>query len=134
VLFRSSELSYGNAIGIGFADITTDRLVSKIDYNSTWINGLTSSTTSPGATPMHFADDRTCIEKILPTCGKLDISECSIVWIPNSMDLAEAMVSENLLPELRENPEIEIVGEPQELSFDADGNLVGAFETAAAAH
>jgi hypothetical protein len=129
-----SDMSYGNAIGIGFADITTDRLVEKIDYNATWINGLTSSTTQPGATPMHFPSDKECIERILPTCGNLDVNDCTVVWIPNSMDLAECLVSENLLPELERNPEIEVVGEPQELQFDADGNLVPAFEPAHAAH
>ncbi|MEZ5362060.1 MAG: lactate racemase domain-containing protein [Bryobacterales bacterium] len=129
-----SSKSYGNAIGIGFADITTDRLVEQIDYNATWINGLTSSTTQPGATPMHFASDKECIERILPTCGNLNVEDCTIVWIPNSMDLAECMVSENLLPELRNNPEIEVLSEPAEMAFDADGNLVPAFEPALAAH
>ena len=61
-----SSMSYGNAIGVGFADIVADRLVEKIDLNATWINGLTSSTTQPGAVPMHFPTDRDCIEKILP--------------------------------------------------------------------
>src|SRR5690606_31528897 len=119
-----SDKSYGNAIGIGFADITTDRLVEQIAYNATWINGLTSSTTQPGAAPMHFASARECIERILPTCGKLNTDDCTIVWIPNSMHLAECMVSENLLPELRQNPEIEILSEPEEMEFDRDGNLV----------
>ena len=27
------------AIGIGFADIATDRLINQIDYTPTWING-----------------------------------------------------------------------------------------------
>jgi hypothetical protein len=129
-----SDKSYGNAIGVGFADITTDRLVEQIDYNATWINGLTSSTTSPGATPMHFATDRECIERILPTCGKLNTDDCTIVWIPNSMDLAECMVSENLLPALRQNPGIEVLSEPEQMDYDRDGNLVPAFEPALAAH
>jgi hypothetical protein len=129
-----SELSYGNAIGLGFADMITDRMFEKIDYNATWINGLTSSTTQPAFTPMHFADDRTCIDKLIATCGKLDVSECSIVWIQNTLELGEMLVSENLLPELRRSPQIEIVGEPQELPFDREGNLVSAFAAEAVAH
>ncbi len=128
---KLSDKSYGNAIGVGLADIVTDRLVDAIDYNATWVNGLTSSTTQPCATPMHFATDKECIEKILPTCGRLDPDECTIVWIANSMDIAECMVSENLLPELEQNPEIEVIGEPQEIAFDAEGNLVAAFEPVA---
>ncbi len=126
-----SSMSYGNAIGVGFADIVADRLVNKIDLNATWINGLTSSTTQPGAVPMHFPTDRDCIEKILPTCGRLDVSDCTICWIANSMDLADCLVSENLLAEIRQNPEIEIPGEPIELPFDEDGNLISPFARAA---
>jgi hypothetical protein len=129
-----SELSYGNAIGLGFADMITDRMFEKIDYNATWINGLTSSTTQPAFTPMHFADDRTCIDKLIATCGKLDVSECSIVWIQNTLELGELLVSENLLPELRRNPQIEIAGEPQELPFDREGNLISLFAAEAVAH
>jgi Lactate racemase N-terminal domain len=129
-----SELSYGNAIGMGFADMITDRLFEKIDYNATWINGLTSSTTQPAFTPMHFPDDRTCVEKLIATCGKLDAGECSVVWIRNTLELGEMMVSENLLPELRGNPEIEIIGEPQDLPFDSDGNLISLFAAEAVAH
>jgi hypothetical protein len=83
---------------------------------------------------MHFADDRTCVEKLIATCGKLDVGECSIVWIQNTLELGELAVSENLLPELRRNPQIEIVGEPQELPFDRDRNLISLFAAEAVAH
>jgi hypothetical protein len=126
-----SNKSYGNAIGVGFADITTDRLVNAIDYNATWVNGLTSSTTQPGSTPMHFATDRDCVEKILETCGRLDANDCSIVWIPNTMEIAECLVSENLLPEIEQNPEIKIISVPQEVDFDSAGNLIPSFEAVA---
>ncbi|MEX2299332.1 MAG: lactate racemase domain-containing protein [Bryobacterales bacterium] len=129
-----SSLSYGNAVGMGFADIISDRLFEKIDFNPTWINGLTASTTQPAFTPMHFANDRTCIDKVIATCGKLDVSECSIVWIRNTLELGELMVSENLLEELARNPDIEIAGAPQELPFDSDGNLVSMFAAEAVAH
>lgn len=126
-----SNKSYGNAIGIGFADITTDRLVDAIDYNATWVNGLTSSTTQPCSTPMHFATDRDCVEKILATCGRLDTADASIVWIPNTMDIGECLVSENLLDEVAQNPEVEVIGEPQAIEFDDAGNLRSAFQLAA---
>lgn len=125
-----SDLSYGNAIGIGFADVTTDRLAAKIDWNATWINGLTSSTTQPGALPMHFESDRDCIEKLLPTCARLDVAEATIAWIPNTMDLGELMISENLLDEVRANPEIEVLSEAAPLAFDGDDNLVEVFHKA----
>lgn len=126
-----SNKSYGNAIGVGFADITTDRLVNAIDYNATWVNGLTSSTTQPGSTPMHFPTDRDCVEKILETCGRLDPADASIAWIPNTMDIGECMVSENLLDEVKKHPDVEVIGEPQDFEFDEVGNLKPVFQAAA---
>ena len=129
-----SSLSYGNAIGIGLCDVISDKLFNKVDFEPTWVNALTASSLIAAYVPLHFADDRTCIEKIAPTCAKLDVHEVSIAWIRNTMDLHELMVSENLLDEVRRNPEIEILGEPIEIDYDADGNLVGALQAEAVTH
>ena len=48
------------------------------------------------------------------------------------MDLAECLVSENLLGEIRTNPEVEVLSGPEEMTFDSAGNLVPAFEAVAA--
>src|SRR5581483_6374278 len=39
-----SDLSYNNAVGLGMADVVTDRLVNRIDWVPTHINSLTAST------------------------------------------------------------------------------------------
>ncbi len=129
-----SPLSNGNAVGIGLSDVISDRLYNKVDFEPTWINSLTASSLTASYVPLHFADDRTCIEKIAPTCGKLDVSEVSIAWIRNTMDINELMISENLLDEVRQNPEVEILGEVREIEFAADGNLVVVGEAEAVAH
>ena len=110
-----SALSNGNAIGMGLADVITDRLFGKIDFEATWVNSLTASSPPAAFTPMHFPDDRTCLERIAPTCGKLDLSEVTIAWIRNTMDIGELAISENLVPRVSDNPEVEIVSEPRQL-------------------
>lgn len=35
-----ADSSYGNALGIGLADLTTRKLVDKIDYNAMYVNTL----------------------------------------------------------------------------------------------
>ena len=129
-----SPLSDGNAVGIGLCDVISDRLYGKIDFEPTWINSLTASSLTASYVPLHFADDRTCIEKIAPTCGKLDVRDVSIAWIRNSMDINELLISENLLEEVRRNPALEVLGEPTEIEYDSDGNLVGALVAEAVAH
>ena len=125
--------TYGNAIGMGMADMAHDRLVNQVDFQATWVNALTSSVTSPGFTPLHYPTDRECIKRVLPTCGKLDTEECSVMWICNTLQLSHLLVSENLLRELSANPAIRVLGPPEELPFDASGNLVSVFETHGAA-
>ena len=125
--------TYGNAIGMGLADMTHDRLVRKVDFPATWINALTSSVTTPAFTPLHYPTDRECIERVLATCGKIDTAECTVAWIRNTLRLSRLLVSENLLPELAANPAIHVMGEPAELPFDAAGDLISPFDPAIAA-
>ena len=44
-----SELTYNSAVGLGMADVVTDRLVNRIDWTPTRINSLTANT--PGRDP-----------------------------------------------------------------------------------
>ena len=129
-----SPLSNGNAVGIGLSDVISNRLYNKVDFEPTWINSLTASSLTASYVPLHYADDRTCIEKIAPTCGKLDMSEVTIAWIRNTMDINELMISQNLLDEACQNPEVEILGEAREIEYDADGNLVAVGQAEEVAH
>lgn len=120
--------TYGNAIGMGMADMAHDRLVNQVDFQATWINALTASATSPGFTPLHYPTDRECLERVLPTCGKLDTQECTVVWVRNTLQLSHLLVSENLLPELSANPAIRVLGAAEDLSFDSQGDLISPFD------
>jgi hypothetical protein len=118
-----SELSYGNAVGFGMADVVHDRLLNKIDWTPTEINCLTSGTPSCIKTPLHYASDRTCLEKISGTVGRLNASDVRIGWIQNTMELAEFAATENLRGQIEADRNLEIAGEARELAFNSDGNL-----------
>src|SRR5215471_3079123 len=81
-----SELTYNSAVGLGMADVVTDRLVNRTDWTPTIINSLTANTPAAIRTPIHFTSDRECIERIMPTVGKIDLSEVTIGWIRNTME------------------------------------------------
>ena len=123
--------TYGNAIGMGFADIVHDRLVRQVDLKATWVNALTASVTYPAFTPVHFPTDRECLERVLPTCGRIDLSECTVLWIRNTLDLSFMLASQNLLPELRARAEVEVLGPAEELRFNPAGDLASPFATRA---
>ncbi len=118
-----SELTYGNAVGIGMADVIHDRILGKIDWAPTHINSLTASTPAAIRTPIHFASDRDCLEKIWPTVGRLDPRQVTVGWIRNTMRLNLLALSDNLLPQVRDNAALEVLGPPREMEFDAAGNL-----------
>jgi hypothetical protein len=122
-----SERTYNSAVGVGLADVVPDRLVRRIDWTPTAINCLTSNTLAAARTPVHFANDRECLERIWPTVGRFDAAEVTIGWIRNTLELARLALSENLRAQIEANPLLEIVDGPFEPPFDAEGNLVSPF-------
>jgi hypothetical protein len=130
-----SELTYNSGVGIGMADVTTDRCVNRIDWTPTHLNSLTANTPAAIRTPIHFPTDRECMEKIWPTVGKFEKSGITIGWIRNTMELSRVMLTENLRPQIEANSNLEIVDGPLEMPFDSEGNLISPFVAVhAAAH
>lgn len=119
-----SPLSYGNAVGIGAADVLHDRVIPKIDVNAGRVNAVTSGSLALVKTPLHCATDRECFELVAATVGKFDAKDLTVGWIRNTLDLEHVALSENLRAEIERNPMLEITGAPFELPFDAAGQLV----------
>jgi hypothetical protein len=121
-----SEHTYNSAVGLGMADVVTDRLVNRIDWQPTWINSLTANTPAAIRTPIHFPTDRECIERIAPTVGRLDLSEVTYGWIRNTMELGRLAVSENMRAQVEKNALLEIEA-AIDFEFDGEGNLISPF-------
>ena len=119
-----NELSYGNGVGVGMADVVADRLVNAIDWQPTRINSLTASTPTAIRTPIHFPTDRECLERIGATVGRFDLADVTCGWIRNTLELSRLALTENLRAEIEADPTLEIIGGPVEFPFDAEGNLV----------
>jgi len=121
-----SDNTYGNAVGIGLADVIHDRLLEKVDWDATRINVLTACSPRAAKVPLHFSSDRECLERFAPTTGRLTPAEVTFGWIRNSMELAQLKLSENLRPEIEGNSLLEIIGPAEEMVFDGAGDLVGS--------
>jgi hypothetical protein len=119
--------THGNALGIGMADVTTDRLVEQIDWEPTRVNALSSSMPSRIRVPVRFACDRDCLQWISPTAGKMDPADVTYGWIRNTLELGRLAISPNLRNQIEGQPEVEIEGEI-EVTWDACGNLVSPFK------
>jgi hypothetical protein len=116
--------SDGNALGIGMADLTTKRLVDKINYTNTNINVITTGALDLAKVPMSFGSDREAINVALGMIGLTPAEDARIVRIKNTLHVTEMEVSEPLLGEALKNPGLSRVGESDSMRFDIDGNLV----------
>jgi hypothetical protein len=129
-----SEMSYGNAVGIGLADMVTDRLVNAVNWKTTHINSITANSITAIRTPIHFSTDRECMENLALSVGIFDNSTLKTARIRNTMNLDLLEMSETLRDEIEANPSLEILYE-REWSYDADGMLPDTFGVhAGAAH
>ncbi len=57
-----TEITHGNALGIGLADFCTRRAIDEIDFSALKINCVTSCRTAVGQLPLAFDTDRQMIE------------------------------------------------------------------------
>ena len=118
-----TEKTHGNAVGIGSADFTTDRLVEKIDMHATYINAITGQAYGVAAIPMHYPTDREILDIALESLGLIPPEDAKIVWIRNTLDLGEVEAAEADLEAARSRKDLEILVEPRPLSVGEDGNL-----------
>lgn len=115
--------SYGNAIGVGMADVVTRRLVDKIDTRPTYVNALTSTNLESVRIPVTLDSDREALETAISTSGASSGEDCRMVWIRNTLKLDRFVASEALLDEVESNRDLQVLERLGELDFDAQGNL-----------
>ena len=119
-----TDQSKGNAIGIGLADITTQRLVDKIDYAATYKNCITAASLEKGAVPMHFGNDRRAIEVALESIGLVPSRMSKVVRIKNTHQLEIVGISEVFMELLHQRNDVEVLGGPEPMEFDSHDNLL----------
>jgi hypothetical protein len=115
-----TEASHGNACGIGLADVTTRRLVDKVDWEATYLNGVTSGFYLRCMLPVVAATDAQALEWGIRATHEPRQPK-KIVRITDTLHLSEMYVSAAALEEI--NVPIEILSEPVKI-FDEQGALI----------
>ncbi|MGJ9383552.1 lactate racemase domain-containing protein [Salipaludibacillus sp. CF4.18] len=123
VVLDLTDQTEGNANGVGTSDFTTQRLVDKMDRDTTYANGLTSTVVRPTHISTTLPDDRQGIQAAIKTCNILDFTKVKMVRIKNTLELSEIEVSEALIKDVNENSNTEQISNLYELEFNNDGNL-----------
>lgn len=124
IVLDLSEKTQGNACGVGLADIITKRLFDKIDYKKTYINVYTSTALHGGRIPVTIDTDEEALQLALTSCVRISSGIYKMVYIPNTLCLEDLWVSEALAQELKGSPNFEIIGEPEAIEFDGEGNII----------
>jgi len=114
----------GNAIGIGYAEYTTKRLVKKIDPVPTAINAITGMGPEGARIPIAFDKDRDALQAAFDNSGVLDSKDLRLVWVKNTLELEFLWAAESMLQEVKANLSLEIVSGLQDVPFDSAGNMV----------
>ena len=114
----------GNAIGIGYAEYTTKRLVKKVDPVPTAINAITGMGPEGARIPIAFDKDRDALQSAFDNSGVLDPKDLRLVWVKNTLELEFLWAAESMLQEVKANPNLEVVSGLQDVPFDSAGNMV----------
>ncbi|MCI8526322.1 MAG: DUF2088 domain-containing protein [Oscillospiraceae bacterium] len=115
--------THGQMAGLGYGDVTTKRCLEKCDFIASFPNALTSTTFTPFRVPMVLESDRDAIAACLKYNGGNDILNPRVIRIHDTMHMDEIWVSEALLDEVEQNPNMQIIRGPEEMRFHTDGNL-----------
>jgi uncharacterized protein (DUF362 family) len=119
-----TDASHGNATGMGLADLTTRRMLEKIDFESTNTNVATTGFLERAKVPMVARNAREAVEWALRACGPGVVGRERVVRIRDTLHLEDLHVSPAVAAELAGRGEVEVVGEPVGC-FDEGGELRG---------
>ena len=119
-----SDESHGNIVGVGFADLTTERLV--VEAGPRAVPDQRPDLVLPGAgpDPDHPADRPRRLRGLRSTpAGGSTRREARLVVIPNTLELNTLWVSPALEDEVRAHPHLTRETDYLPIPFSADGTL-----------
>ena len=123
VVLDLTKESHGNACGIGLADVTCMRLFEKFDKEATYPNAITNTVTGELKIPMIMYNDKQAIQLGIKSCNEIDRAHPRVIRIKNTMQIETIEISEGMLEEAAQNPDIEILTQPEEMHFNEQDNL-----------
>lgn len=118
VVLGLTEKTHGNANGIGMADMTTKAVVDEIIWEKGYANALTSTVIEVIKLPMVLETKELAVKAAIKTCNAFDLNEVRAIRIKNTLDIGEIWISQSMLEEAKQNSNLEIISELEELVLD----------------
>jgi Lactate racemase N-terminal domain len=123
----------GNANGVGMAELIAQRVLEKMDLRATYMNALTSTVIDSVRLPMVLATDRDVLDAAVLTAPRIDGGETRLVYIRNTLAVADVAVSEALVPALLPHAHAAAGAAPTLLEFTERGALRAPLDPVSAA-
>jgi len=123
-----TDVTEGNATGLGTADVVTQRFVSRMDWVKTYVNVVTSGSLDGAKLPIVADTDRDAIGIGIRGCSRVASDQARIVRVRNTLEMTTVWASEMMLDDIESNPRLEILSGPFEVEFDDQGRLLGTID------
>ena len=117
VVLRLTRETFGNAAGIGAADVITQEALDAIDFVATYANLATSTLLAAGRIPVVMPTPRDAVALALRTLNGVNPRRAAVVRIKNTVELERIWVSEALWERLAARPDLEPLSEPAPLDL-----------------
>jgi hypothetical protein len=118
-----SRATAGNATGIGLAEFCRSQVLREMDVHATRTNCLTGSHATAAMVPLDYETDREILDVTLSLIGLTPPSAARLLWIENTLKVAEVECSEAFYDEAAARSDLEILTAPRKLPLGDDGNL-----------
>ena len=94
ILLDVTDASHGNAIGVGWFDVITEKVFAKMDREATYANALACKCILDARIPMIAKNEEEAVRIAVKSCRNPDIQNLRIIRIKNTLKLDEIQVSE----------------------------------------
>ncbi len=118
-----TEDTHGNAAGIGGAEYCSQKVLDQIDLKITRINCITGGSPVGAMLPVSYDTEKEILESALSTVGLVTPENSGIMWIQNTLQVAEVECSACYLEEARDRKDLEVISELRDLAWNEQGNL-----------
>jgi hypothetical protein len=115
--------THGNAVGMGLAELCKSELLRQTDFEATRLNGIVAGHVPGVMRPLDYQTDREILDVALGMIGLVEPPDAKVLWIRNTLEVAEVECSAAYLQEARGRDDLEILTGLRELPLDAEGNL-----------
>ena len=123
-----TEQAHGNGNGMGAADFLTQHLFDQLNFETTYLNGLTDpATVKDVSVPPVMPNDYGAMCMALLKGNTFDAPPL-FCRIRDTLSLDRLLVSQAVLDKIIDKPGYTLVEEPQELKFDKNGNLADKYK------